>query len=287
MSSTVENPLNVFTVQHWKRVCINKALELNAYEILMGDEQMPSSSDTRIRASFIERRSKLIGYIRSTLDHSQTTTIIGGIDVLDAPAIWKQLLKAYEPKDAGGRISVLQELITLRKGDADHENESYSDYGARAISLASRLASLLPIGSSYEKETTKPTAAKIGTEDVTIHELEKPSSFKPGYTAEDLAMDLAIAMIPIGLGKEDTMLQHTLNHLGSNLTSQTALEHLRKADTLVRNASLAEGTSAAALSAASNKKKRFHCEVHGKNNTHASKDCRVLKGKQKQKAQVA
>ena len=42
MSSTVENPLNIFTVQHWKRICINKALELNAYEILMGEETMPS-----------------------------------------------------------------------------------------------------------------------------------------------------------------------------------------------------------------------------------------------------
>ncbi|KAJ2929055.1 hypothetical protein H1R20_g8038, partial [Candolleomyces eurysporus] len=149
MLSPVENPLNVFMVQHWKQVCINKALELNAYEILMGVERMPPSSDTRDRASFIERRSKLIGYIRSTLDHSQTTTIIGGIDILDAPAIWKQLLKAYKPKDA-------------------------------------------------------------------------------------------------------------------------------------------EGTFAVALSAASNqKKKKFHCEFHGKNNTHASKDCRILKGKQKQKAQIA
>ena len=101
----------------------------------MGEETMPS--ELKARASFTERRSRLVGYIRSTLDHSQTTTIIGNVDILDAPAIWKQLLAAYEPKDSGGRISVLQELITLRKGDAEHENESYSDYGTCAIGLAS------------------------------------------------------------------------------------------------------------------------------------------------------
>ena len=113
MTSTAENPLNIYTVQHWKRVCINKALELNAYEILTGDESQPSTSDPKARASFNERCSRLVGYIRSTLDHSQTTTIIGDIDMLDAPTIWKRLPTAYEPKTSGGRISVLQELITL------------------------------------------------------------------------------------------------------------------------------------------------------------------------------
>lgn len=288
MSSTVENPLNIFTVQTWKRVCINKALELNAYEILMGEESQPSISDTKARASFNERRSKLVGYIRSTLDHSQTTTILDGIETLDAPAIWKRLLSAYEPKTSGGRISVLQEIITLRKGDTDHENESYTDFGTRALSLASRLVSLLPTGAEYTQEQTESTTVGTGDNARTRQILQSSSKFSKGYTASDLAMDLAVAMIPIGLGKDDTMLQHTLNHLGADLDPKNALEHLQKADTLVRNAQLAEGTSATALSA-NQKKKYFLCEVHGKNTTHASKDCRVLKGsgKQKQKAQVA
>ncbi|KAJ2911346.1 hypothetical protein MD484_g9068, partial [Candolleomyces efflorescens] len=288
MSSTVENPLNVFTVQTWKRICINKALELNAYEILMGEETQPAVSDMKARSSFNERRSKLIGYIRSTLDHSQTTTVIGDLGTLDAPGIWKRLLEAYEPKTAGGRISVLQELITLRKGDSDHENESYTDFGTRAISLASRLASLLPTGPEYTKEQTESGTVGSGQTAATREILSSPSKFTKGYSAYDLAMDLAIAMIPIGLGKDDTMLQHTLNHLGADLDGKTALEHLRKADTMNRNSQLAEGTSATALLAAQ-KKKYFQCEIHGKYTTHASKDCCVLKGsgKQKQKAQVA
>ena len=118
--SPSSNPLNVYTAQQWKRVCINKALELNAYGILMGTESEPTS-DAKLKANYQEWLSKLIGYLRSTLDHSQTDTILGKVSILDAKGTWEALLSAYEPKTSGSRTSVLQELIALCKGDEGHE----------------------------------------------------------------------------------------------------------------------------------------------------------------------
>ena len=57
--------------------------------------------------------SKLIGYVRSTLDHSQLETVLSGIQVTDIAAIWEKLLETYQPKTSGSRISVLQEMMAL------------------------------------------------------------------------------------------------------------------------------------------------------------------------------
>ncbi|KAF6755001.1 hypothetical protein DFP72DRAFT_1068137 [Ephemerocybe angulata] len=74
----------------WKRICVNKALEYDAYDILMGTEKEPSpGSDSRLVTSFRGRHSKLVGYIRSTLDASQTETVLMGISILDLPGTWK------------------------------------------------------------------------------------------------------------------------------------------------------------------------------------------------------
>lgn len=63
-SSTIANPLSSYTVQDWKRICINKALELCAYSLLTGDEPTPAqNADIRVRHSYAERLSKIAGYI--------------------------------------------------------------------------------------------------------------------------------------------------------------------------------------------------------------------------------
>ena len=54
MASPIENPLTVATIQTWKRVCINKALELNAYTILVGEETVPLSNP-KLLANYNER----------------------------------------------------------------------------------------------------------------------------------------------------------------------------------------------------------------------------------------
>lgn len=212
--------LSAFTIQPWKRNVVNKALEYNAYRIICGEEAKPPSGTTseaiKLRASYDERSSKIVGYIRSTLDYTQTETVLAGIDILDARTTWKTLLEFYQPKSAATRSSILQELVSVRKGSEGHENESYQDYGSRVIAIASRLISLLPKGAEYTEEatigTTVPDITDGGeTSSRVVSELTASSTFDEGYTAKDLAMDLALSMVPIGLGKDDDLLRHTLN----------------------------------------------------------------------------
>lgn len=186
--------------------------------------------------------------------------------------------------------------MTLRKGSEGHANESYQDFGSRCLALGARLTSLLGKGAAYQQETTSiitvnvvtGTGTTASTSPRTFNDLTAASTHSLGYTAADLARDLALSMIPIGLGKEDGNLRHTLNHLPSSSDTNDLLDHLRKADSLSRNTLLAEGTSSTALAAAKNSKKekrklKFTCSVHGPNHTHADENCRA----QKQKAQVA
>lgn len=105
--------------------------------------------------------------------------------------------------------------------------------------------------------------------------------------AADLARDLALSMIPIGLGKDDTILCNTLNHISTGDDNpRDILDHLCKADSLARNTQLANGTSAAlqATTATPKKKAKYKCKVHGWQNMHKDKDCRFQNS---QKAKVA
>lgn len=294
--------LNAYNVQQWKFTVENKAFELNAWGILMGEEKLPSiKADEKVKSDYASRRSKLIGYIRSTLNHSQVETILSGIPVTNVAAIWKKLLATYEPKTSGSRIGVLQELMSLRMKSPGMENETYSDYGLRCMALAARLTSLLPQGAEYLMETTQTVTIASQTtttgDTVTVtdvsrgaEELLTPSAFDEGYTAAHLARDLALSMIPIGLGKDDTILRNTLNHISADDDDPLViLEHLRKADSLARNTQLAEGTSAALQAGASTqqkKKAKFKCKVHGWQNTHEDKDCRVQKSQQAKVAEA-
>ena len=291
--------LTAYTVQQWKFTVENKAFDLNAYGILTGEEKKPgSNADDKVKSDYASRRSKLIGYVRSTLDHSQLETVLSGIQVTDIAAIWEKLLETYQPKTSGSRISVLQEMMALRMRSSGFEKETYSDFGSRCMAHASRLTALLPQGAEYLPETTQTvTISSQTTSDgatTTIqstsrgaHELLTPSAFEEGYTAAHLARDLAISMIPIGLGKDDTILRNTLNHISTGDDNPLeVLDHLRKADSLARNTQLAEGTSAAlqVATAAPKKKAKYRCKVHGWQNTHEDKDCRVQNS---QKAKIA
>ena len=274
--------LSIYTIAEWKNNLITKALEFSAYGILMGTESPPAPSETRATESYNSRQSKLAGYIRGTLDIVQITTILNGVDILDIPTIYAKLLSAYESKTSASRISILQELVSLRKKN----DETFEQYGSHAIELASRLVAQLPAGPKYTPEIVKRVDVKYGTGDAvyttTYNHIEngKESSYVAGYTAENLAQQLALSMIPIGLGDSelDRFLRNMLNHLDkSSSDSNSTLEHLKCALTLSRNVAMMEGTTAATL-AASTKKAKFHCShpKHGDNSTHDTKDCRII-----------
>jgi hypothetical protein len=134
------NPLNTFTVQAWKHNIINKALELNTYNILVGDEAKPPNASMaeriKLQANYNEHCSKIVGYIRSTLDAIQTDTVLANIDIFNAKRIWTTFLNAYEPKSAFTCVAILQELVSFRKGSEEYENKLFQQYGSRAIALS-------------------------------------------------------------------------------------------------------------------------------------------------------
>ncbi|KAJ2911400.1 hypothetical protein MD484_g9014, partial [Candolleomyces efflorescens] len=258
--------LTIFTVQEWKRYIINEPQKINAYTILVGKERAPpegsSVANIKLTSSYNEQASKIA------------------------------LLEAYKPKTATNHITVLQELVSLRKGSDGHESKTYQKYGSRALNLANRLVSLLSGGPIYIKEqisdielgkdNTKRTVRNIKTdEDGTYQD----SVFSPGYSARDLAIDLALSMIPIGLNKEDEMLRHTINHLDTNAEPKDILEHLNKADSLACAQSAAGASiSASVLNAKQKKEKKpYKCSVHGPNMSHNDDRYKVLLGKKQPK----
>ena len=172
--------LSVATVGQWKSQLIDEAFSLNAYGILEGTESPPAANEARLVADYNACRSALIGLIRKSLDASQKETVIAGIDPLGANAIYKKLLDQYEPKTAASRMSVMQEIIALRKKD----DEAYSVFGARAIELGNRLQALLPQAPSLVPVKTQTTAATPTASSLTIQEEE--ASLTEGYTAADL-----------------------------------------------------------------------------------------------------
>lgn len=167
-SGTVK--LTVANFGQWKRQCINKALSLEEYEIMVGLETAPAATEPlKERQNFRSRQSRMAGYLRKTLDHAQTESILANIGITDIHSIWNALLGVYEPKTAGSRTTAMQELIQLCK----KEDESYMDYGSRCITIATKLCDLLPSAPTLVPASTDSTGNTI------------PAHLSAGYTALD------------------------------------------------------------------------------------------------------
>ena len=251
----------------WKDAIINKALMLNAYNILMGTETLPSAdTDETAVANFKARQSRLAGNIGSTLNEVHRALLRNAtpkIAPTDAHGIWVFIVNHLESKTTNSRLFAAQEMIALRKGDADHENEMYSAYGARCVWQGNIFKGLLPAGATC-------TRGKV--------------MFNEGFTARDLVDELTISMIIIGLGfkQKDRQLQSTLTHIGVGSLTKI-LEELRNADILAKSSALAEATSSSADALTAKRKPPtaskhlFECAIHGKNGMHDLKDCKVIK----------
>ena len=71
--------------------------------------------------------------ISSTLSGAQRALLINThptIAPTNAHKIWKFILNELELKTTNTRLFAAQEMIALCKGNAGHEDESYSVYGA-------------------------------------------------------------------------------------------------------------------------------------------------------------
>ncbi|KAF5336192.1 hypothetical protein D9611_006262 [Ephemerocybe angulata] len=91
--------LCAFTVQAWKRQVNTKALDFAAWGILHGTEPYPGfSADPKTIASWNERRSKLLGYIMSTIDETMADTFFQDISTVDVNDMWLRLIELFEPK---------------------------------------------------------------------------------------------------------------------------------------------------------------------------------------------
>ena len=136
----------------WKDAIINKALMLNAYDILMGTETLPSAeTDETAIANFKARQSWLAGSIGSTLNEAHRALLRNAtpkIAPTDAHSIWAFIVNHLESKTTNSRLFAAQEMIALRKGDADHENETYSAYGARCVRQGNIFKGLLLAGAT-------------------------------------------------------------------------------------------------------------------------------------------
>ncbi|KAJ2911392.1 hypothetical protein MD484_g9019, partial [Candolleomyces efflorescens] len=254
----------------------------------------------KLIANYSERRSKLAGVIFESINDAQSQLLNNNISTLNIAVTYKKLLKSYKPKTSTSCVSVLQEILTLCRGSTGFENETYQEYGARTMALGSRLAALLPSGSSYTQEATRtvalytlsPANPTVGATTTVSgvrdgEELATPSTYNKGYSADDLAMSMLI----LGLGSNDENLCHTLNHLELGDDPKVIFDHLIKADTLIRNTQLQEST-ASALAAQTKKQGKGKkplktCSHHGANTTHDTKDCHYLNGQKKDAAKSA
>ncbi|KAF8575308.1 hypothetical protein K439DRAFT_1623687, partial [Ramaria rubella] len=112
----------IMTDIDWKEKCINKALQIDAYDILDGSETeptknaTPTSDDLKSARDFCSHKSKIAGYIHDTLDTGQGTIIVN-LAPNDALGIWKALLARFESKDTNSRMFATQQLLSLCKGD--------------------------------------------------------------------------------------------------------------------------------------------------------------------------
>lgn len=283
------NQLTPERFSDWKDICQDKILGLDAWDIMKGTETEPTGATAEALRSirdFKGRKNKGASYIRGTLDHLQKT-VVAHLAINDLPGIWDALLAKHETKDTNSRLLAVQQLLNLRKGDAGHESENYSTFGARCMSAANLLRNLLPPGASV---TPASMVAAIGT-GITTAAVLTPEVLTQGFSATNLVDELGIGMIIIGLGNsnDEHQLKHTLTHMGVD-TVDRVLEELKKADNLVRSDELANpGSSGEALLAKAKGKStrtKKHCTEHPDSTTHDTKDCITLK-RRKEKADSA
>ena len=135
-SSSLPGPLSATTVAQWKLNVENEALSLQALMILDGREDEPSStSDKKGWADYWKRRSQIAGYIRKSLDHAQTLTILKGIKADNPQEMYKKLIEYYKPKTAQSQAAAFLNLFTICKKD----NETHTKFSSRVIALASQV----------------------------------------------------------------------------------------------------------------------------------------------------
>src|SRR5215217_6963995 len=294
--SSLPGSLSGTTVAQWKLNIENEALSINALLILEGREDEPSkSNDPKGWKDYWRRRSAIAGYIRKSLDHAQTLTILKGIKADDPEKMYAKLVDYYEPKTAQSRAAALLNLFTIRKKD----DETYADFGARVVAASSQVSDRLGDEPDYEpedvqEETLSVVPAGSTTAVPTVKKvLITPSSYEEGYTAFDLVNNLMQAIVILGLPQSST-LRDTLTHKDSVKGPDELLDHLRredmlnKTDELVEEAANATANSKTKSSKKSKGKKtkpskaKFECKVHGPNKSHGDKDCIVQKRKAKE-----
>src|SRR5215217_7465787 len=307
MTSTTSNvvKLSATSVLAWKETVINRALDLNALDILSGDEVMEkpgtsgSSEDKKEWREYCIRVTGMAGYIRSTLDLAQITSVLKGVENDNPKDMYNTLLEYYQPKTSQSRAAAFQELLSVRKT----EDESYGEFGARVVSLGSEILARCPGAPTYVPEQTDPIQVPDTTTEIypdidptstTAIKLLKHSLYLEGYTAADLIGDLITAMVIIGLPNDgdSAQLRHTLTHTDSDGSPEDTLNHLRKADGMKKNNELAEEVAHAASSKAKSSKSKdkksksskakFNCKEHGPNSSHGNEDCIVQKRKAKE-----
>src|ERR1700722_2607302 len=153
-STQLVKPPNKLTndcFQDWKRKCLNKALQFDAYEILIGTESEPTLSmqatpeERKAIRDYRSGRNKIAGYILDTLNAGQLT-ILASIEPTDPAGIWTALLAHFKSKDTNSHLFTMQQLILLCMGDPEHESKNFSKFGTQYVSAANILHNLLPIG---------------------------------------------------------------------------------------------------------------------------------------------
>ena len=216
----------------WKDAIIDKAIIIDAYRILMGTETLSTvGNDPAALVSFRARQSQLAGNISSTLNEGHHVLVRNATPKIapdDARGIWDFIVNNVESKTTNSRLFAAQEMIALWKGDAGHENKTYSAYGACFVSQGNVFKNLLPAGPTFIAESV--AQGKAMPSDIGF----VSSRFSEGFGARDLVDELTISMIIIGLGfnEKDRQPQSTLMHIGIGSLARI-LEALRNADTLV------------------------------------------------------
>lgn len=275
-------PLSAATVAQWKLHVKNEALSQHAHMILSGRETEPDQEEERKDwRDYHKRRSGIAAFMRKSLDYAQTETLLRHVDEDDAEGIFDTLVAHYEPKTAQSRASSILNLLTVRM----NEEETYSDFGARVISLASQVRDRLDSQPSYrreevqEQEVLMTVPASEGTSPSTVKATKKilvtPSKFDAGYSVLDLIKDLTMAIVILGL-PHDGKLRETLTHQDDIDDVEGILEHLRRADQLIKSdAMLEEAANSAKSKPKTSKPKtgKYKCKIHGPNNSHDDSRC--------------
>ncbi|KAG8949046.1 hypothetical protein FRC04_009120 [Tulasnella sp. 424] len=285
----VELVLSSETHAKWKHAVKAAALSNGAWGILKGSSTIPHANPTteehcKENRDWEKRREGVSGVIYATLDEAHQG-IVADIDPEDAKALWDKLNAQYEKKDIGGRFFAMQNLMAITYKDIDHPSETLSEFGNRVVDVAKKFRDLMPDEPKIVPATVTAatgTCRNDGAHGITITEgTLTPATLSTGFTATMLVDELAINVIIIGLGKseESQRLKHTL--IQTDIKSLTdLLSALQKEDSLNRSEDFSSTGNALAASTSAPRREdkgKYFCKKHGKNKSHNTKDCKVLK----------